>query len=228
MTPVSLSAARLPLTEKERRLIRGKIRNLNAQGRRASRAYLPIAGGLILALWFWTLLASDAPWIIITAFWLVVGGGITLWVRKDMRTHAGHLEGIARGLESALRRNEADAYDVRASSFAELEEIEDEGACYAFQLDGNRLVFISGQEFYESARFPSLDFSLLYILDERGERVDMFIDKRGARTAPARTIPAGVKKNLDVPDHLEVRIGRIDDLEDSIGRPSPHGASSDV
>jgi hypothetical protein len=69
-----------------------------------------------------------------------------------------------------------------------------------------------------------LAFSLLYILDERGERVDMFIDKRGAKAAPARTIPAGVKKGLDVPDHLEVRIGRIHDLEDSIGRPSPHGA----
>ena len=228
MTPASLSPARRPLTDKERRLIRAKIRNLSAQGRRASKAYLPIAGGLILVLWLWTLLASDAPWGIVTAFWLLVGGGITLWVRKDMHTHTGHLEGMARGLESALRRNETDAYDVRATSFAELEEIEDEGACYAFQLDGDRLVFISGQEFYESARFPSLDFSLLYILDERGERVDMFIDKRGARAAPARTIPAGVKHGLDVPDHLGVRSGRIDELEDSIGRSSPHGPSSDV
>jgi hypothetical protein len=185
---------------------------LIARGRRATRAYLPIAGGLFLGLWLWTVVASDAPWILITAFWLFVGGGITFWVRREMGTDARHFEGMVRSLESALRRNAADSYDIRATSFAVLEEIEDEGACYAFELDDHRLVFIRGQEFYESAKFPSLDFSLVYILDEHGDRVDMFIDKRGAKAKPARTIPAGVKQGLDVPDHLDVRIGRIDDL----------------
>jgi hypothetical protein len=223
LTPAVLDASRRPLTETERRVIRAKIRSLTATGRRASRVYLPIACGVVLVLWFLTLMASDAPWLVVTAFWLVVGGGITLWVRRDMRKHAGQLEGIARGLESALRRNAADVYDVRASSFAVLEEIEDEGACYVFQLEGDRLVFIAGQEFYEAARFPSHDFSLVYILDEHGRRVDMFIDKRGAKAAPARTIPAVVKRKLDVPAHLEVHIGRIENLENCIGPPSEQG-----
>ena len=143
-------------------------------------------------------------------------------MRRDMRKHGGQLEHIARGLESALRRNAADVYAVRARSFAELEEIEDEGACYAFELDGNRLVFITGQEFYKSARFPSLDFSLVHLLDEAGQAVDMLIEKRGTRAAPARRISADIKQKLDVPDHLEVRIGTIDSLEDSLGLASPH------
>lgn len=70
-------------------------------------------------------------------------------------------------------------------------------------------MFIAGQEFYAGARFPSLDFSLMYVLDERGEAVDMLIDKRGAKAVPARTIPAVMKRELDIPDHLETRIGRI-------------------
>ena len=41
----------------------------------------------------------------------------------------------------------------------------------------------------------------------------MFIEKRGAKVPPARTIPASVKRRLAVPDHLEVRLGRIDDLD---------------
>jgi hypothetical protein len=212
-TPAALEASQRPLTEKERRVIRAKIGSLTAAARRSSRVYLPIAAATIFVLWLATILASDAPWVVITVFWLVVGGVITLWVRRDMRKHAGHLQEMARGLESALRRNTADVYDVRAKAFAEVEEIEDEGACYAFELEGDRLVFIIGQQFYDSVRFPSLDFSLVYVLDEHGGTVDMLIDKRGVKARPARTIPAAVKRGLDVPEHLEVRIGRIGDLE---------------
>jgi hypothetical protein len=213
--------SRRPLTQAERRALRATIRSLTVRGRRASIVWLPIAGGLVLVLWVWTILASDAPWFIVTAFWLIAGGGITLWVRRDMRTHGSHLEGMARGLQSALRRNAADVYDVRARAFAELEEIEDEGACYAFEIEGGRLAFIQGQEFYESARFPSLDFSLVHVLDEAGRTVETLIDKRGAKAAPARRIPAAIKQRLVVPDHLEVRVGRIDDLEGILGPSSP-------
>lgn len=120
---------------------------------------------------------------------------------------------LATLVESALRRNEADVYDIRASSHAVFDEIEDEGACYAFEIEGGRLVFVAGQEFYEGARFPSLDFSLVYPLDGHGQPVEMFIEKRGGKTAPSRRIPAALKKSLNIPDHLELRAGRIDDLE---------------
>jgi hypothetical protein len=209
----ALDAVRRPLTDNQRRLLRAKVRSLTNTGRRASTTYLPITAGIISLLWLWTILASDAPRLVVTVFWFVIGAGITLWVRRDMRRHAGHLQGMAQGLESALRRNEADVYDIRTKSHAVLEEIEDEGACYAFELEDGRLVFVAGQEFYESARFPSLDFSLIYPLDEHGQPVEMFIEKRGHKTTPARTIPAAVKKSLNVPDHLEVRAGRIDNLE---------------
>jgi hypothetical protein len=127
---------------------------------------------------------------------------------------------MVRGLESALARDAADVYDVRATSYAELEEIEDEGACYAFELEGGILVFIAGQELYAGPRFPSLEFSLVYILDEHDQHVDMLIDRRGPKASPARTIPAAVKRKLVVPDHLTVLSGRLDDLEACMG-PGP-------
>ena len=208
-----LEASRRPLTATERRLIRSKIRSLTARGRRASRVALPISGAVVAILWIWTALASDAPWLIVSVFWLVVGGVIAVWVQRDMRAHGGDFRRMAHDLESALGRNAADVYDIHARAFAVFEEIEDEGACYAFELEGHRLVFISGQEFYEGARFPSRDFSLVYVLDERGETVDMLIEKRGAKSAPERTIPAASRKSLDQPQHLEVLPGTIDNLE---------------
>ena len=148
--------------------------------------------------------------MIVTAFWLVIGAVIALSVARDMRKHASQFGDMAAGLRSALVANAADVYDVRARAFVEFEEAEDEGACYGFEIDGPRLVFVTGQEFYPGARFPSLDFSLVYIVDEAGRTVDMLIDKRGARAKPARTIP--VRDSLARPEHLEVREGGIETL----------------
>jgi hypothetical protein len=165
---------------------------------------------VITVLWLLTIIASDAPWMIVSAFWLVIGAVIALSVARDLRKHASHFGDMAAGLQSALAANAADVYDVRARAFVEFEEEEDEGACYGFEIDGPRLVFLSGQEFYPGARFPSLDFSVVYIVDEAGRTVDMLIDKRGARAKPARTIPA--RDRLERPEHLEVREGGIETI----------------
>lgn len=211
---MQLSPFRRPLTPAERRLLQRKIGSLLAQGRRASGAYLPVTAGVVLVLWVWTLVASDAPALAVTAFWLVVGAALTFWVGRDMRHHTHEMTAVAGGLQSALRRNEADVYDIRANAFVEFEEIEDEGACYAFALEGDRLAFVSGQEFYPGARFPSLDFSLVYVLDEQGRAVDMVIDTRGDKARPVRTMSSAVKRTVDMPDHLEVLQGPLDGLGD--------------
>lgn len=214
---------RRPLTDTEQRSVRSEIRRLLATGQRASKAYLPVAAGVIIVLWLLTLISADADWRVVTAFWVLTGGAITLWVRRDMRGHAAHFETMARNLESALRQDTAEVYDIRALAFAEVEEIEDEGACYVFDLGDDRLAFVSGQEFYEDEGFPSLDFSLVYLLDERGDTVHMLIDKRGAKAEPSRTISADVKQTLDLPGHPETRTGTLDDFEDSVGTASERG-----
>ena len=212
----TLEAVRRPLKDGERRLIRARIGNLRQRGRRSLAATAPIAGGTIFVLWLLTILASDAPWLVVTGFWLAAGTAITLWARRDMVQHERDLDAVATRLHSALEMNAADVYDVRARSFAEFEEVEDEGACYAFELSDDRLVFIVGQEFYESARFPSLDFSLVYVLDEKGRSVDLVIDKRAPKTAPARKIAASLKGRYEMPEHLEVRSGTVANVEQAL------------
>ena len=206
--PTLLESHRRPLTDQERRTLRAKIRSLQQRGVRSRTGWIPIAAVVILVLWLLTILASDAPWMVVTAFWLVTGAVIALWVGRDMSKHGSQFGDMAARLQSALVANAADVYDVRARAFIEFEEEEDEGACYGFEIDGPRLVFVSGQEFYPGARFPSLDFSLVYVVDEAGRTVDMLIDKRGARARPARTIPA--REHAERPEHLEVRAGTID------------------
>ena len=181
-------SARRPLKPAETRFLQAKIKNLLRRGRRTSKLYLPITAAITFVLWLVTILVADAPWFVITVFWLVAGLVLALWVARDAKKDVAQLQSMVQGLQSALKRNSADVYDVQARSFVEFEEIEDEGAAYAFELEDGRVLFISGQEFYPGAKFPSLDFSLVYFLDENGQTVDMQIEKRGARASPSRSL----------------------------------------
>lgn len=209
----TLQPTRRPLTEAERRLIRARVRRLTTGARRAPTASLWISAAAVVVLWILTLLASDAPRLVVTIFWLLVGGAIAAWVWRDVRRDAAMTGDYTAELRRALERNAADVYDITATRFVEFEEFEDEGAGYAFELADGRIVFISGQEFYSGAKYPSLDFSLVYVLGATGAPVEMVIDKRGATAAPVRTIPAATKHTLTIPEHLEVRHGRLDEIE---------------
>lgn len=213
----SLEPRRRPLTAAEVRLLRAKTSSLRRRGPRAYSAGLWIGIATIVVLWALTVAASDAPLLVITGFWIVAGAAIILWVRRDLGADRRTFDAIAAAHDSALRRNLADVYDIRSSGFVEFEEIEDEGACYAFQLEGtDAVVFLSGQEFYEEARFPGLDFSLVFPLDEAGRRVDMLIEKRGAKARAVRRVPRGVKERLTIPEDLQIVPGTLDDLESRI------------
>jgi hypothetical protein len=153
---------------------------------------------------------SRDPAIVITAGWLAIGALVTLWsyfsARRDLSRAVSRCE-------QALRRNEARELRVQSTEVVAFEEEEDEGACYAFQLNDGRILFISGQEYYPSARFPNTDFSLTNIYDRDGVCIEELIHKRGHKLEPSRTIPASFKSDLFIPGHLQTIEGRLAELE---------------
>jgi hypothetical protein len=197
----------------ERRHLGARAKSIRRTGKRGLSATLAIGTAVIALLWGLTVLASDAPLAVISWFWLGVGILIVVLTRRSQRSDERQGADIAAALESALRRDLAEVYDIRARGFVEFDEIEDEGACYAFAVAENRLLFLQGQEFYPAARFPSLDFSLVFPLAENGDRVDMMFDKRGPTARPDRVIPARVKIRLALPDDLMVVTGTLSDIE---------------
>ena len=121
-------------------------------------------------------------------------------------------------LEDALTANRAREIRLVSNRVVEFEEVEDEGACYAFDHDGTSSIFITGQEFYEDDDFPNSDFSMIELLGTNGMAVDVLLLKRGGKLTPERVIPASVKETLKLPQHLEVVPAPLERVESALRR----------
>lgn len=184
-----------------------------ARARSAGWRLTAACAAVIGPLWVLTLLLSDSPWPIVTLFWAVTGLLILVWIRRDARRDTAALRTMAQRFDSALDHDRAEVFEIDARAYAEIEEIEDEGACYAFDLGDGRLVFITGQEFYPDERFPCLGFSLVSPLDGEGLEVDCWIEARTDRAGPERVVPRETKRQLGIPEHFTVIRGTLDELE---------------
>ena len=199
------------LTETEKRELEARIRRLQSIVRfslpKAATASIIVCGALAAL----TLVVSDAPRAVIVGFWVALAVLFTLWIGLPGRTGPRRQ---AMALEAALRYNRARVFRVQSTRVVEFDEIEDEGACYAFDIsDGlpagalakaGRVIFVQGQEFYADADFPNSDFSLVDVLGPGDVIVDALITKDGARLEPERHIKREVKDRLIIPDHLEM------------------------
>lgn len=208
----TMTSSERPLLESEKRLLRCALANQRKRLRDLRRRILIIGGTIVAILWGVTLADSkNGPsWYVSGLFWLAIGVLLGFWCYWDARRD---ILRVLNRFESATRRNQARVVQVQSEQMVEFEEQEDEGACYAFQADPDRVVFVAGQAFYADRRFPNSDFSLVDVLTEDDTVAMFLIAKRGTKIEPIRTIPVEVRSKLKVPRHLEAVEGSLDRLE---------------
>jgi hypothetical protein len=190
-----------PLLETERRVLRRAVlrsRHRLLLSRR--RVFGFVAGVFVVGCGLTVVVSRHVPPIDVIIIWFLICATLGLWSYVSARRE---LTRDVDRFQEALRRDEAHEVRVQASEMVEFEEIEDEGACYAFQLSENRILFVSGQEYYPSARFPNTDFSLVDIYAQDGRCLEELICKRGRKLSPSRVVPAQIKSSLHLPSHLE-------------------------
>jgi hypothetical protein len=201
------------LTDDERRELTATFDRLRSMARtslvKAGVASLAVCGVLAII----TLFASDAPVAVIVSFWMGLALLFTFWIGLPDRKHARRqLSAIAAGLQHGRAR----VVRIRSARVVEFEEIEDEGACYAFDAGENRVVFIQGQEFYAATDFPNTDFSIVDVLGPGGVVVDGIFTKDGVKLDPERHVSRHIKNELTIPDHLEIVQASLDSLEQTL------------
>src|SRR5579871_836331 len=204
-----------PLNEKERRLLNAALawRKRRLEVLRCGVVFFSLiffiifAGAIIVAT---TLDKKGPAWYYCCLFAAVITFPISLWSYLDLKA-----EFIAdvRLVENALLRNEACVIRIQATAMVEFEEEEDEGACYAFQLDEGQMIFISGQDFYPSAKFPNSDFSIVNIYADDEQLVESLMEKHGHKLEAVRKISSRTKSGMNIPDNLEIVEGELIQIE---------------
>ena len=109
-----------PLSEDEHAQLAARLANARAESTRAllkTGAASAAVCGLLLIL---TLLASDAPPLVIAAFWMVLWSILTLWIGIPWRRL---MRGQVRIFEEAIRTNCAREIRLQANRVVEFEEI---------------------------------------------------------------------------------------------------------
>src|SRR5262245_7029833 len=122
-----------PLSKKKRRLLASALKRSERRLARLPQRLLPGAALIIGILWAGTMIAETGHLYIVTGFWVTLGTVIPLWVYYSQRRK---MELAVDRYEEALRRNEAHEIRVQSDAMVALEEEGDEGAAYAFQVDG--------------------------------------------------------------------------------------------
>ncbi len=198
------------LSLKELRLLRQKI-SLR-RGQEVACLKRSFVAGLVISAIIsgLVLLSSKASGIIVMLFFFALWLTLSLWIGLS---EMSKLSKIVRELEGAVVMNRACATRITSEQMVEFDEVEDEGACYAFQVAKNKIAFVCGQDFYSSPTFPNTDFEIVEIPDSQGQPLEGWIEKKGQRLTPLKNISSNVKKTLNVPRHLHVIDGELDKLE---------------
>jgi hypothetical protein len=205
-----------PLSDSERQHLTERLHGAHSESRTAllkTGAASAAVCGVLMVLTLWL---SDAPAFVILVFWACMATIFALWIGLPWRRLMREQIPI---LEDGLRTNRARERRVRSDRVVEFEEEEDEGACYAFAQDGGAsTIFVIGQEFYEDDDFPNSDFGIVEILGGSGRPIDVLVAKHGRKLAPERVIPADVKNQLDLPEHLDVVETPVEQIESALRR----------
>ena len=188
------------LTDLEKRELHTRLDRLQSMIRvgplKAAAASVAVCGVLAVL----TLVFSDAPRLLIVGFWLALAILFTVWIGVPGRTDIRRQHSL---LTAALQHDRGRVFHVQSGRVVEFEEIEDEGACFAFDIGEGRILFVQGQEFYPDDEFPNSDFSLVTVLGPGNAVADEIFTKSGAKLDPERRITKEVKDRVTIPDHLE-------------------------
>jgi hypothetical protein len=136
------------------------------------------------------------------------------WVYREQ---VGERKATAETLFKAIDASTARVVHCRSDRFVAVEEVEDEGADYYFQVEDQLLLHLCGQQYDASERFPSDDFEIVEILDAAGNPTWCDIDTRGRKLTPTKVLRAEIRDPLlnagRYPEDRVLVRGSIDDLE---------------
>jgi hypothetical protein len=122
-----------------------------------------------------------------------------------------------RNIEARCGRMRPVRFGSAQVKVVECENKDTKKAWYAFQIDDERIVFVSAGFWRLSQRFPSSDFVLVDIAYEKGNIVAGYARSHGDRLLPIRTISEREARAMRSPDHMEIVRGDLTRIDTLLG-----------
>ena len=223
MPPASLPlpTRRRSLTAAERRLLEKRRSEANEGPPTGWGGGALVGAGCLAPLWLLTLVfVSDLSWQVLTLFWF----GVWVALSLSMWPTSGKAREVwtrrARLLSGALARDEADELRLRVRRVAAIEEPDDLGTRWVFELEDGNLAFLEGQDFVPDPWFPCEELTLVNVLGEEDAPVVDFQRRRGPHLEPERELSADQAADLRFPPNLHFLPGRLEDLETLLRAPT--------
>lgn len=115
-------------------------------------------------------------------------------------------------IEATIADGEATITRVRSNAVASFKDPDDLGPTWCYQLDDDRIVVISSQDYVGVSKMPNSDFEEVVIQLANGGYTS-HVYRYGEKLKPVRIISLKEQEKLRRPDHLEVLQGRLEDLD---------------
>jgi hypothetical protein len=202
-----------PLQEKELNKLNRRLDQLNIKRRNKVR-FLVI--WTLLALIVGTIAYFNIDPQVVIVLYLTVAAyiGVGVWVVIEQQVDGNREKKSIAFLKS---KNLVTVVQVRSDTFYVLDEEDDEGIYYLFQLENDKVFSFGGQDFCEDDNFPSDKFE---IVEGRGIKNEILILEtfvQGKKIQPKQIIRG--KEKWDIlgsshypdPDKLTIADGRIED-----------------
>lgn len=209
------------LNDKEIRLLKLRVRRYEKQIRPLYRVLL-ICGLLGYGTTGLIVLAGNLLSVNKTPLWFTllifagIGTLLFISVSRSILRQDKYNRTMVYSINDALQNGTVVEEIVKSERMIEVQELEDEGACYLFEVEDKKLHLLFGQEYYPGTKFPSTDFSLIQILDSKKNPVEFFIEKRGEKLKPYRTIPAKDRFKQIIPYEQKFINCGIDELDEHL------------
>ena len=142
---------------------------------------------LLCLLGYFTSRDKPPVWFVLFIFFLP-GTIIAIWLIKDSLKGQKFIKQKISNFKDAIINDKVKEERIQSERMVEIHEFEDEGACYLFEVEPKKLFLLFGQQYYATSKFPSSDFSLIDILDSRGNSIDSIIQNNGTKLKPYRVI----------------------------------------
>lgn len=119
-------------------------------------------------------------------------------------------------LRQALALDRAYITEVRATGYASFREFEDLGAFFVFQVEPDKLFVLRGQDYYETPRFPCLNFEIvsipnaLFVVRPRSQKIGPDLEFDDKTMLTVCSIDDQVILNGTIPNVLQVLRANLD------------------